>query len=158
MTTANDRLRVKLRKYSQLVESGCIEWQAFRNRNGYGIVNLWPKTYLAHRAAWAAEKGPVPAGMHVCHHCDNPACINVEHLFLGTPAENCADKIRKGRARWGTNPQRGLERYNGKLSSEQVLAIRAATESQREIAARFGIAQQTVSDIKRYRRRGEVTQ
>jgi len=60
---------------------------------------------LAHRLAWAKARGPIPAGMFVCHHCDNPACINVEHLFLGTPADNTADMVRKGRqAKRGLSP------------------------------------------------------
>ena len=136
-------------------ESGCLEWQGFRNPAGYGRIGNGDKhTMLAHRAAWIIANGDIPEGKHVLHSCDNPACIEVSHLFIGTPADNTRDKISKGRHRgWKqkTHP-RGEESPTSKLKVEQVLAIKEDPRSQRVIAYMHGICQQTVSDIKRGRR------
>ncbi len=139
MTTAND----------------CIEWGKARNAAGYGVVGTSKvKSRLAHRVAWEKVYGPIPNGLHCLHKCDNPACINAEHLFLGTPADNCADKISKGRGRYGlpAHMNRGENQGASKLKELDVLLIRASTVPQTVTAKAFGIRQQTVSDIKRGRR------
>jgi hypothetical protein len=74
----------------------CIEWTGVRFARGYGRTSLGE---YAHRLAWEAEHGPIPAGMVVRHRCDNPPCVNVDHLQLGTQAENLADMVARGRAR-----------------------------------------------------------
>ena len=68
------------------------------NKDGYGVFSEG-KDIRAHRRAWEAFYGPIPTGMHVLHHCDNPPCVNVNHLFLGTDADNNADMMAKGRYR-----------------------------------------------------------
>lgn len=80
---------------------GCWEWQGSRLPRGYGSFRLGtrstdPKEY-AHRIAWAWKNGPIPLGMRVLHHCDNPGCVRPDHLFLGTQADNVADMDAKGR-------------------------------------------------------------
>lgn len=75
----------------------CLEWQASRNRKGYGQVRYDGKNDGAHRVAWVLEHGPIPDGLYILHRCDNPPCVAVEHLFLGTAADNMADKMAKGR-------------------------------------------------------------
>jgi hypothetical protein len=65
-------------------ESGCWEWQAGANAEGYGYLTHQGVLYRAHRAAWLAYCGPIPKGMLVCHRCDNPPCCNPDHLFIDT--------------------------------------------------------------------------
>ena len=81
-----------------VMPSGCWEWQGYRNACGYGVMRHNRKSALVHRAAWEVEFGPVPAGLVVCHHCDNPPCANPGHLFLGTVRENALDMTAKGRS------------------------------------------------------------
>lgn len=95
--------------------SGCFLWMGMANRDGYGLAAAPRRSgrsnVLAHRLAWETHRGPIPDGLHVLHRCDTPACVNVDHLFLGTPTENMRDKIAKGRQRTGAmfgddNPSR----------------------------------------------------
>jgi HNH endonuclease len=78
----------------------CWGWRGATFRFGYGKVKLWDGTRTtAHRVSYQIHYGPIPDGMFVCHHCDNPPCTNPEHLFLGTGADNNRDMAKKGRSR-----------------------------------------------------------
>jgi hypothetical protein len=121
----------------------CIDFNGYRLRCGYGRCWYKGAKWLAHRAAWDEANGPIPAGLFVCHHCDNRACINPDHLFLGTNADNMQDMRAKGRSSNGIRP-RGEGCTHSKLTEDQVREIRdraAGGEPQRSIASDYGISQ-----------------
>lgn len=121
--------------------SGCHEWTGKLTREGYGLLPLLASERYAHRFVFADTHGPIPAGLYVCHKCDNPACVRVDHLFLGTAKENTQDSISKGRF-GGLKSARAQRRY----SPETVTAIRAARRdgfSWTVLAAEFGGTWQT---------------
>ncbi len=134
----------------------CWEWVGHRTPRGYGHTSALGVVFYAHRAAWESAVGEIPPGLCVCHHCDNPPCCNPAHLFLGTHADNAADKIRKGRhararSRLEAVPkQRGERNPKAKLTWLNVSAIRAqrlAGMKLGEIADAFGVDQSTISKI-----------
>ena len=100
----------------------------------------------AHRYAWARVNGPVPIGLMVRHKCDNPKCVNSDHLEIGTQADNVADMDQRGR-RVNAQPK-GAENGNAKVTDQDVLAIRNDTRRQVDIAKHYGISQPVVSRIK----------
>lgn len=77
----------------------CWEWTASKDKNGYGKFYANGKHIRAHRYSYMAAIGPIGDGLFVCHSCDNPSCVNPDHLFIGTPLDNMRDKVSKGRLR-----------------------------------------------------------
>ena len=131
----------------------CILWAGARKPNGYGQRRLPGGRFTsAHRQAWVEAHGPIPAGMVVMHRCDNPPCVNVDHLMLGTQADNLADMRRKGRA--GRGAARGEAAPSAKLTWVQVESIRqrvANGERPIDLAAEFGLSRSSVHSIVHYK-------
>jgi len=99
-------------------EKGCWNWQKQKDKNGYGVLSVADKPYRAHRASYEEFVGPIEDDLHVLHKCDNPSCINPDHLFLGTNAENMVDKVSKGRHAFGEKAG------HAKLTENQVREIK----------------------------------
>jgi hypothetical protein len=121
-------------------ESGCWPWTGATHQGRYGIIGAGGKggtALKAHRLAWEFANGPIPEGMYVCHHCDNPRCVNPSHLFLGLQTDNMADMVSKERQ------SRGEDHSHAKLTEEQVIYIReqarSGQRSQVQLAAEFGV-------------------
>ena len=126
--------------------STCWEWTAHLNNKGYGQFRYQGKPRLAHRmSAYLAGLLPdlADTNHHVCHTCDNPKCVNPDHLFVGTRADNMADMAAKSRG----SGAKGEANCNSKLTPAKVQAIRADTRSQRKIAADYGVSNQTINMI-----------
>lgn len=130
--------------------TGCHEWGGGLS-DGYGRIDIDGRSVRTHRASYEYHHGPIPAGLVVCHHCDNRRCWNPDHLFAGTRAQNQTDMTEKGRSTKGeTNPK-------AVLTEDQVLAIASDCRSQHQIAAAFGISRSAVRDIKTGRNWGWLT-
>ncbi len=130
--------------------NACWVWIGVRNSIGYGCVSSGhDKTTPAHRFAWELVNGPIPAGMYICHRCDNPPCVRPDHLFLGTHLDNMADMVAKGR---GKNPRfLGEEHPRAKLTEDDVRAIwarhRAGLESNRKLAKEYMVGRAAIDKI-----------
>jgi hypothetical protein len=151
--TAKDRFSDKISK--------CWIWKGARNRDGYGTFwnGDWvdrkkhrPRIVLAHRWAYEHFVGPITDGLYVLHSCDEPACVNPEHLFLGTQRDNVVDMHNKKRS-----PQSGESNGNSKLTAVQISEIRArytGTHGQQTaLGKEFGVSQATISKIVGTRKR-----
>jgi len=128
-----------------LLREGCKIFKGCKDTKGYGLKRIEGKLYKAHRWIWEVIYGAIPKGKIICHRCDRPACVNVDHLFLGSHKDNAEDRDRKGRASCNVGMNNGFSR----LSDEIVLFIKKSKGSfkQKDLAKKFGISQATVSDI-----------
>lgn len=91
---------LSIRLVETFTGKACVEWPGTRSDKGYGQVRVDGKLEYVHRIAWEQVNGPVPEGLLVLHHCDNPPCYNEEHLFVGTNSDNVQDMLSKGRGYW----------------------------------------------------------
>lgn len=145
-----------LRDWGQCVESfwrqvvkteSCWVWTGNKNKTGYGQYKMPGHSYRTHRASWQMAFGPIPKGMQVLHHCDNPSCVNPDHLFLGTHKDNMADCAAKGRI---VLPNQVGENHSGhKLTEEEVRQIKGLLNqcSHAQISKMYGISRSVVTRI-----------
>lgn len=133
--------------------NGCQIWTGALAGKGYGIFlpnGRRGKRYYAHRYSWEAVNGQIPEGMVICHRCDNPRCVNADHLFVGTQADNMRDMVEKGRSTSGeANPR-------AKLTKADVVAIRASDKSSREVAPLYGVSPGHIRSIRSGKKWGEA--
>jgi len=123
----------------------CWEWTGYKNKGGYGTFRLDGESIGAHRIAWILANGPIPDGLCVCHTCDNRACVNPAHLFLGTDTDNIRDRHNKGRT------VRGEQNGRAKLTTVQIIQLRelyaSGNYTQRQLADLFKVVRSTVHKI-----------
>jgi len=146
--TASELKEYLLRVFREVpgkMPTPCWEWPGHKSPKGYGMLGFQKKVWRVHRIFWELVNGSVSRHLEVCHHCDNPACYRLEHLFLGTHSDNIKDAKRKNRLR---NPK-GEEHGNAKLTDDQVLEIRKLYKPGRhysgkvlakDVAKKFGIS------------------
>ena len=160
--SASDKLRFFAKVSITPTDNGCLEWLGSLDRGGYGHFKLGVRPTRAHRIAYLIANSIDPGLFFVCHSCDNPKCVNPEHLFLGTNKDNMRDKEKKGR---GNQPRgekhhsrldtewinRGQAKGCAKLTSTDVTAIRADGRSQCKIAADYGVDRSQISLIKNFK-------
>lgn len=133
--------------------SDCLVWPGIRNRDDYGIVEREHRhsgEMYAHRAMWKVAHGTIPDGAWVLHHCDNRACVNPEHLYLGDNAANVRDRQERGRQ------AKGLRHGKAKLSDAAVDIIKAQVAqgmAQKDVARLHGVSRSLVSCIVNGKRR-----
>lgn len=134
--------RKKFEERYKILPSGCWEWQGTKNFYGYGVLTIDGQEKRAHRVSYERTKGPIPEGMVILHSCDNPPCVNPDHLSIGTRFDNRLDAAKKNR-------------LPAKLTPEQISRIRTYGKSkfQWEIAEEFGVTQSLISRILSRQRR-----
>ncbi len=133
--------KAKTRFWKKVLKTeGCWLWTASLNSSGYGYFSINSAPEGAHRVSWRMHNGPIPTAMHVLHKCDVPACVNPEHLFIGTHADNLRDMVHKGR-----------KTSKSKLTRGQVLEIREKyvpiIYSTYKLAEEYGVSQCLIYQI-----------
>lgn len=125
----------------------CWIWEGLKNKGGYGRIVVNQKEIPAHRYSYILHKGSIPPKHFVCHHCDNPSCVNPEHLFMGTPSENSRDRHKKGMHRDDT----GSKHPMALLDEEKVQTIRLLLKDGKQgsiLAKKFGVSSACIYSIK----------
>lgn len=138
-----------LSEVEQIPIAGCWIWTGRVDGNGYGRAAIGDQYFGAHKLSFILFNGDVPEGLHVCHRCDVPLCVNPHHLFAGTRSQNMSDAFRKGRLipptfRGEPNPVRGEQHYRARLNQAKVDAIRASDKTDTELAREHGVDRSTI--------------
>jgi HNH endonuclease len=147
---SNPALLARLLDRSTPGANGCREWTRGKDDSGYGAIWIDGLVIRAHVAMYVAVHGPFPNWMVVRHSCDNPGCIAIDHLVLGTHADNTRDKMERGRHFTGTRP-RGIDVNTAKLTEQDVLAIRSDPRSSRAVGRDYGVSKTAILQIRKRR-------
>jgi len=133
---------------SKVTENGCWEWQAAMggSNNTYGVLRINKKHWYAHRLSYTLNIGDIPKGLKVCHTCDNPKCVNPDHLFLGTQYDNIQDCIKKNRKVVIKNPNRSLSEEQA-IKIKQYISKNYPEKSVIKIANTFNVSYIVVYNI-----------
>lgn len=137
------------RQYIPEPNSGCWLWTGAVDGRGYAAIKDGQRMRRASRVSWELNRGSFDAKLKLLHKCDNPLCVNPEHLFLGTNLDNTRDMFAKGRA----HDRRG---NNAKLTPKIVVEVRSSKLSGRKLAAQFGVTPATISLVRSGKRWGHV--
>jgi len=136
------------RKVERKNEKNCWEWMSYKFKKGYGGFQIKTENLPAHRVAWVIAYGQIPDNLCVCHQCDNPSCVNPNHLFLGTYEDNNQDRVRKGRSARVVGENNPAAKLN-KLQVIEIRYLRKLGFSQKYIARIFNVGKSTIGRIDR---------
>jgi hypothetical protein len=125
------------------LKNGCWQWRAHTDKDGYGVLPGDRKNTRAHRLSYELHKGQISDGFVICHHCDNPGCVNPDHLFVGTSKDNAQDALQKGRAYVGEKNGRS------KLTKENIIEILSSELNGVQLAQKFGVTRSTINRVRR---------
>ncbi len=142
-------VQVRLERLSQVGSNGCINFVGYCSPDGYGRITVNRKAKMAHRVAYEIHKGVIPDNMEVMHSCDNPCCVNPDHLSVGTHDDNIQDMVIKGRQR-GTTMHCGVSNPSAKLNPEKAFEIRwysAMGRKQSDISKNYGVSSALIGRI-----------
>lgn len=121
------------RFWSKVDKTGeCWVWTANKKADGYGMIRVAGRTVAAHRLSWELHFGPIPPDLHVCHTCDNPPCVNPDHLFVGTREDNMRDAAAKGR---NVQQKKTHCPHGHEYTPENTYIVRRATGSTHRVCA-----------------------
>lgn len=148
---------------------GCWKWKGATSDDGYGVLGRGRRgegNIRASHVSWMVHNGPIPTGMWILHHCDNPACCRPDHLFLGTAKDNIRDCINKGRYKFFNYDRHGPKNLTRKLSNQAVIDIRNAMKDlpprrlgrikfMSDLASKYGVGYRYIRDISKFRARVE---
>lgn len=146
-------------KYFCEPNTGCFIWTASVTQKGYGKLGVEGGAFrLAHRVAWELFVGPIPDGLWVLHKCDNPPCVNIDHLYLGTNSDNMRDCVARGRFTQGwklmkgkPHPIHGERHRRARLNDEAVYSIRASRLDSLTLARQFNVTRPTIHAVRQER-------
>lgn len=138
-------LETALNKYEPITETGCWIWMGYVSDQGYGRIHYKGKFSHATRFFYEHHNGEIPEGLFVRHKCDNPTCVNPEHLELGTQKQNQEDMVRRNRQ------SKGEDRHSAILTESQAKEIKNSSDRTTDLAHRYNVSLSAICDIRKNR-------